>query len=98
MSGSAQQAWSRTRDAIGDIKGTLDIDGRVGRHPYGTIAAAVGIGYVLGGGLFSRLSARILGLGLRVGLRLAVLPLIKDELLGLAETLGEGESGTREPH
>jgi len=93
VSGSAQQAWTRTRDAFDDIKGTLDIDGRVRRNPYGTMAAAIGIGYVLGGGLFSRLTARILGLGLRVGIRLAALPVIKDELAGFAESFGAGDGG-----
>lgn len=89
-SDTAQQAWSRTRDAFGEIRGTLDIDGRMKRHPYGTLAAAVGIGYVLGGGLFTRLTGRILGTGLRIGLRLATIPMLKDELLGFAESLGNG--------
>ena len=89
--GSAEHAWTRTRDAFSDIKGTVDLDGRVKRHPYGTLAAAVGIGYVLGGGLFSPLTARIIGLGIRIGMRLAVLPLITDELSGLAETIGASE-------
>ena len=47
------------------------------RNPYGTVAAALGIGYVLGGGLFTPLTARIVRLGLRIGMRLAVLPLLK---------------------
>jgi len=95
---TAQEAWTRTREAFDDIKGTLDIQGRVDRHPYGTVAAAVGIGYVLGGGLFSPLTARILGLGLRIGLRLAAIPVLRDELFGFAEALGDrraagGEEG-----
>ena len=90
---SAQEAWTKTRDAVKDLKETLDVDGRVDRHPYGTLAAAIGIGYVLGGGLFSRLTARLLGTGLRIGIRLAALPMIKDELLGLAGTLGGEEGG-----
>jgi hypothetical protein len=90
VSHSAQDAWKRTRDALDDMKTTIDIQGRVRRHPYGTLAAALGIGYVLGGGLFSRLTGRVLGLGLRTGLRLAALPLLKDELFGLAEALGKG--------
>jgi hypothetical protein len=95
VSSSAQHAWSRTRDAVSDIRGTLDIQGRVNRHPYATLAAAVGIGYVLGGGLFSRLTGRVLGLGLRLGIRLAAIPLLKEELYGLAEGLagGEGQEG-----
>jgi ElaB/YqjD/DUF883 family membrane-anchored ribosome-binding protein len=90
VSGSAQQAWSRTRDTVTDLRGAVDLEGRVNRNPYGTIAAAVGIGYVLGGGLFSPLTARIVKLGLRIGLRLAVLPLVKDELFGLAASLEVG--------
>ncbi|HET6280734.1 MAG TPA: hypothetical protein VFH73_07210 [Polyangia bacterium] len=94
---TAQQAWTRTRDAFSDIKDTLDIDRRVKRHPYGTVAAAVGIGYVLGGGLFSRLTARILGVGLRLGVRLAALPFIKEELMTLVSAAAEGgdESGSK---
>ena len=56
VSSNAQQAWTRTRHTLSDLQGTLDIQGRVNRHPYGTLAAAVGIGYVLGGGLFSPVS------------------------------------------
>jgi hypothetical protein len=93
---TAQQAWSRTRDAVDDIKGTLDVQGRVDRHPYGTVAAALGIGYVLGGGLFSPLTARIIGLGVRIGLRLAAIPVLRDELFGLAEALGDREAGGEE--
>jgi hypothetical protein len=96
VSGSAQQVWTRTRDAFSDVKGTLDIDGRVDRHPYGTLAAAVGIGYVLGGGLFSPLTARILGFGLRIGVRLAALPFIKDELMGALDGLGGESAGSEE--
>jgi hypothetical protein len=65
----------------------VDLGGRVNKHPYGTLAAAVGIGYLLGGGLFTPLTGRIVGLGLRLGLRLAVLPLLKDQLGDLVETL-----------
>jgi hypothetical protein len=87
---TAQQAWEATRHAVTDLRGTLDIDGRVRRNPYGTVAAALGIGYVLGGGLFSPLTGRVVGLGLRIGLRLAVLPLLKRELADLAQAFEEG--------
>jgi hypothetical protein len=88
---TAQEAWTKTRDAVKDLKDTLDVDGRVDRHPYGTLAAAVGIGYVLGGGLFSPLTARIVGLGIRMGLRLAAVPFLQRELLGIAAALGNGD-------
>ena len=83
--------WDRTRDSVSDISNALDIQGRVQRNPYGTVAAAVGIGYVLGGGLFSPLTSRIVGLGLRIGLRLAVLPMLKQEMAELVESLDDEE-------
>jgi len=89
---TAEHVWDRTRDSVSDIRDALDIPGRVERHPYGTVAAAVGIGYVLGGGLFSPLTASIVRLGVRIGLRLAVLPLLKQEMAELVETL-EDEDG-----
>jgi hypothetical protein len=90
INGTAQEAWSRTNEAVKNLKDTLDIDNRIDRHPYGMLAAAVGVGYVLGGGIFSPLTSRIVGLGLRMGLRLAALPFLERELLGLAESVGGG--------
>jgi hypothetical protein len=86
--GSAEQAWSHAREAFTDVREAVDLQGRVDRHPFGTLVAAAGIGYLLGGGLFTRLTARMLGFTLRTGLRLAVIPMIQDELLGLADVLG----------
>jgi len=85
---TAEQVWDRTRDSFSDFGDALDVKGRVDRHPFGTVAAAIGIGYVLGGGLFTPLTARIVRLGVRIGVRLAVLPLLKQEM---AELVGEIE-------
>ncbi len=57
----------------------VDIQGRVDRNPYGMLAGALGIGFVLGGGLFTRLTAQVVGAGLRIGL-MAALPLFQKEL------------------
>lgn len=54
-------------------------------HPGRSVAMAVGVGYVLGGGLFSRLTARIVGTGLRIGLRTAILPFVTEGLLVLGQ-------------
>ena len=54
-------------------------------HPGRSVAMAVGVGYVLGGGLFSRLTARIVGTGIRVGLRTALLPFVTEGLLALGQ-------------
>jgi hypothetical protein len=91
---SAHKAWDRTRSAVSELKRAAAIEERVNRNPYGSIAAALGIGYVLGGGIFTPLTSRIVALGLRIGIRLAVLPMLKDEISVLADALGgEGEVG-----
>ena len=54
-------------------------------HPGRSVAMAVGVGYVLGGGLFSRLTARIVGTAIRIGLRTAVLPFVTEGLLVLGQ-------------
>ncbi len=60
------------------IRDVLDIEGRVDRNPYGMVAGALGVGYVLGGGLFTRLTERFTGAALRAGL-MAALPLIEQQ-------------------
>lgn len=58
---------------------------RTQEHPVRSVAMAVGVGYVLGGGLFSRLTARIVGTAVRIGLRTALLPLVTEGLLVLGQ-------------
>jgi hypothetical protein len=50
-------------------------------NPYAALAAAFGVGYVLGGGLFSNTTVRLLGLGVK----LATVPLVQNMLLDVAE-------------
>ena len=47
-------AVEMTPGTLGEI---LDIEGRLQRNPYGMVAGAVAVGFVLGGGLFTRLTA-----------------------------------------
>jgi hypothetical protein len=82
----AQQMWSDAQGAVQDFNERLDVRGRVERHPYGMLAAAAGVGYVLGGGLFTPLTARMV----RLAFKLAALPFVKDELLGMAESAVDG--------
>ena len=82
----AQQMWSDAQGAVEDFKERLDVQGRVERHPYGMLLAAAGIGYVLGGGLFTPLTARMV----RLAFKLSALPFVKDELLGMAESAVDG--------
>jgi len=68
--------FERTPETLAEA---LDIDGRLQSNPYGMVAGAVAVGFVLGGGLFTRLTARIAGAALRIGL-MAALPLLQREL------------------
>jgi len=88
----AQRLWEDTRAAAQDIGQTVDLRGRLDRNPYGTLAVAFGVGYLLGGGLFTSTTARVV----RMGMRLAAVPLVKDELLHLAEQVLDGFLGDHE--
>jgi hypothetical protein len=89
---SAHELWNEAQGAVTHLKETLDVQGRVDRHPYGMILAAVGVGYVLGGGLFSGLTGRLL----RLGFRVAALPFVKQELLHLAKGALQAAGGERD--
>jgi hypothetical protein len=74
------------RGTAADFGRALDLRGRVQRHPYLMVAATAGLGYVLGGGLFTRTTARLLGLAGRV----AALPMVRSEIVSLAEAMLSG--------
>ncbi|MFN2549410.1 MAG: hypothetical protein ABR567_18460 [Myxococcales bacterium] len=73
---------------------SIDLRGRVQRNPIAMVAAAAGVGYMLGGGLFSPFTARLV----RYGLKLAIIPLVKSQLEaiagGVAAQPGEGAAGS----
>ena len=76
-----------------------DLRERVEEQPLKTLALALGAGYIVGGGLFSALTARLLYGGLRSGLRVAALPLVREELVGLIDSIsdrGRGETERRQ--
>jgi hypothetical protein len=98
MCSAAQIAWSASCDTMREFRGVVDIDARVNRNPYGMMAAAVGSGYVLGGGLFSPLTARVVGLGLRLGLRLVAVPFIQREIVGFAEAACASDANSSSSH
>jgi len=71
---------ARSTTAWGDLGAAIDagwasLRQHMREHPGRTVAMAVGAGYLLGGGLFSRLTGRILGTGARLALRLVAVPL-----------------------
>jgi hypothetical protein len=50
---------------------------RVEEQPYATLAAAAGIGFILGGGLFSRLGAKLVATAIRAGLASSAGPILQ---------------------
>ena len=68
---------------------SVDLRGRVQRNPLSMVAAAAGIGYLLGGGLFSPLTGRLL----KYGLRVALIPLLKNQLVAMAGAQASGQQG-----
>ncbi len=92
LNDSAHQLLEEAKSTFEDLGQVIDLRGRVQRHPYAMVAAALGVGYVLGGGLFSALTFRVVGLGMR----LAAVPLVKNQLLGLAEAAVSGFTGGRD--
>jgi ElaB/YqjD/DUF883 family membrane-anchored ribosome-binding protein len=70
------QAARKVSEGLGELTRALS-DGRqnvveplaqfVQERPLAAIAAAFGVGYVLGGGLFTRTTGRLMGLGWRLG-------------------------------
>jgi len=66
------------------------------RRPARSLGLALGVGYLAGGGIGTILTARLLALGARIALRLAVVPVLAD---GVERALfpgeGSGASGQR---
>ena len=85
---SAQQMFTEARDAVADLQRTLDIKGRTERHPYAMLTAAAAVGYVLGGGLLTSLTGRLI----RVAVKIAAVPFIKEELVNIAQNTLSGFS------
>jgi hypothetical protein len=63
-------------------------------NPYAMVAGAFGIGFVLGGGLFTRLTARVANVAVRAAL-MAALPHLKDALIDAVDQTLRDESAPR---
>jgi hypothetical protein len=77
------------KDANSAINGLADAVGltdHVEKAPYAMIGAALGVGYVIGGGLFTPTTARLI----RMGMKLAAIPQVRDRLLDVAESAIDG--------
>jgi len=101
-SGSSKRAdAAKLSSAMGEARESIesmaaDLRDRVEEHPWRALGIAVGAGYIVGGGLFTGLTGRLLFGTLRIGLRLAALPIVRDELMGFVGSLGEQRAGGSE--
>ena len=90
MVDEARAFGSALSGSVDSLTQALDLRGRVERNPIGMMFAALGVGYVLGGGLFSPTTARLL----RIGARLALVPIIKSQVSAMSRDAGERTSGS----
>ena len=75
------KAFGRSlNESATSLSAAIDLRGRILRNPLGMMAAGLGIGYLLGGGLFTPLTKKLV----RVGLRVAILPLVRGPLMTMA--------------
>lgn len=77
------------KDANSAINGVADAVGltaKVEKAPYAMVGAALGLGYVVGGGLFTPTTARLV----RMGMKLASIPAVRERLLDVAEAAIDG--------
>lgn len=71
--------------AAREIRERMDVSASVQAHPFRAVLVAAGVGYVLGGGLFSPLTGRLIGLGTRA----VLLPMLAKQLEGMAAGAGD---------
>jgi hypothetical protein len=65
----------------------LDLSGRIERHPGKALVLALAAGYIVGGGLLTRLTARLLWAGVRIGGRMATVPFVRNEIWNLVDSM-----------
>ncbi len=84
-----ETARELAKDANSALNGMADAVGltpQVEKAPYAMLGAALGVGYIVGGGLFTPTTARLV----RLGMRLAAIPQVRDRLLDIAEAAVDG--------
>lgn len=80
------EVLQNANSALNGVADAVGLSQKVEQSPYGMVAAALGVGYVLGGGLFTPTTMRVL----RLGMKLASIPAVKSKLLDVAEAAVDG--------
>lgn len=79
--------WAKdVNHALNGAASAVGLAEKVERSPYALVGTALGVGYVLGGGLFTATTARLM----RMGFKLAKVPVVQDKLLEVAEAALDG--------
>lgn len=68
-----QKIIQDAREKVTDLVQRVELKRRIEEHPFQTIAIAFGVGYLLGGGMFTRLTGTLV----RLGVRAALIPAVK---------------------
>jgi hypothetical protein len=79
----ARNVVENARERVTAVADRYELQERVAAHPFRALGIALGAGYIIGGGLFTPFTARVVFSGVRLGLRLAALPVIRNELTTL---------------
>lgn len=82
----AREVAAHVNSALNGVADATGLTEKVQRSPYGMVGAALGVGYVLGGGLFTPTTMRLL----RMGAKLAAVPMVRERLLDVAEAAVDG--------
>lgn len=84
-----EKATELAKDANSALNGVADAVGlteKVEKSPYAMVGAALGLGYVVGGGLMTPTTMRLL----KLGFKLASISPVRNKLLDAAEELVDG--------
>jgi hypothetical protein len=87
----AKAFTSAVSESVTSFSESIDLRGRVQRAPIAMVGAALGIGYLLGGGLFSATTRRLL----KAGIGAAVVPFVTRQLRAMAGTASTTAVGDR---
>ena len=83
---SARELAKDANSALNGLADAVGLTRQVEKAPYALLGAALGVGYIVGGGLFTPTTARLV----RLGMKLAAIPQVRDRLIDIAEAVVDG--------
>ncbi|MFT3708385.1 MAG: hypothetical protein QM817_12095 [Archangium sp.] len=86
LADTLQHAAKTANSAINGVSDAVGLTEKVEKAPYAMVGAALGLGYVVGGGLFTPTTARLV----RMAMKLTSIPMVRDRLLDVAEAAIDG--------